>query len=379
MGNLTIHQVLLISQRVAQSHVPLKIMMTPLRTQAGTVKAYMKFVEFLARRVVALQERLGQNTSSVPLELESGSQSMTKREHFRSPSPARKSPSPSRHSSPTRTDSAKKAPVPSRVNKDLDVFSPQSQNSMSLWASLNLSNEEMDDIFTNEEGQNNHQTPLLPPGKCQHNSTDENKSPSKKAKLDMSNLYRPDSDVPSEGGRGKTDGITSDPEKSKAHKPKKAKKSKKKNKKDKKEEKDKKGEGKKDEKDEKKSTSAKKTPEKKKVPEMKMPEKKKMPEKTQARRGSSSGMDLNTPETPKSKKKLVKIHTEKECHTDKWASNSPLVIGYRQCVNISVHNLAEGRNHTDHTDFIRQLMRHATLGINIKYLDDRIKELIQPP
>ena len=52
IGNLTAHQALAISQRVAHSHVPLKIMLAPLRTQAGAVKVYMRFVEFLAGRVI---------------------------------------------------------------------------------------------------------------------------------------------------------------------------------------------------------------------------------------------------------------------------------------------------------------------------------------
>ena len=72
VGNLTAHQALAMSQRVAHSHVPLKIMTVPLHTQAGAVKVYMKFMEFLARRVIALQERLGPGSSMVPLESESG-------------------------------------------------------------------------------------------------------------------------------------------------------------------------------------------------------------------------------------------------------------------------------------------------------------------
>ena len=35
VGNLTVNQVLVMSQWVAHSHVPLKIMTAPLRTQAG--------------------------------------------------------------------------------------------------------------------------------------------------------------------------------------------------------------------------------------------------------------------------------------------------------------------------------------------------------
>ena len=101
VGNLTAHQVLAMNQRVAHSHVPLKIMTAPLRTQAGAVKVYMKFVEFLARRVIALQERLDPGSSRVPLESESGGRSASPR-HECSPSasPTRKSPPPSRHGSP---------------------------------------------------------------------------------------------------------------------------------------------------------------------------------------------------------------------------------------------------------------------------------------
>ena len=101
VGNLTAHQALVMSQRVVHSHVPLKIMTAPLHTQVGTVKVYMKFVEFLARRVIALQERLGPGSSMVLLGSESSGQSASpRREHSHSASPTRKSPPPSRHGSP---------------------------------------------------------------------------------------------------------------------------------------------------------------------------------------------------------------------------------------------------------------------------------------
>ena len=119
------------------------------------------------------------------------------------------------------------------LGMDRSVFSTQSQNSMSLWASLGLSDEDVDDTFTNGEQPDNHQTPLPPPGKCPLDSSDKEESPSKKAKLDTSNLYDASDKSPSQGDGGKTDGAASDQGKSKAHKPKKAKKSKKKkNKKD---------------------------------------------------------------------------------------------------------------------------------------------------
>ena len=78
VGNLTSHRALAMSQRVAQSLVPLKIMMVPLHTQAGAIKIYMKFIEFLAKCVIALQERLGPGLLMVPLELESSGFSTTR-------------------------------------------------------------------------------------------------------------------------------------------------------------------------------------------------------------------------------------------------------------------------------------------------------------
>ena len=108
ISNLSAHRALATSQRVAHSHVPLKIMSAPLRTQAGAVKVYLKFVEFLAGRVIALQERLGPNTTTVPLESEPGQSISPTRRRSSSPSPARKpshppkcgSPVSSKHGSP---------------------------------------------------------------------------------------------------------------------------------------------------------------------------------------------------------------------------------------------------------------------------------------
>ena len=127
----------------------------------------MKFVEFLARWVIALQKRLGPYTPMVPLESEPGAQSISPR-HGRSSSvsPTRKSspppkhgssvpsrhgsPAPSKHGSPLRTDPGKKASTPEGVSKD--VFSPHSQSSIKLWATMDLSDEDVDDTFTDEEG-----------------------------------------------------------------------------------------------------------------------------------------------------------------------------------------------------------------------------------
>ena len=190
---------------MAHSHVPPKIMTAPLRTKAGTIKVYIKFVEFLARQVIALQERLDLGSSMVPLESESGGRSASPRcERSRSALPTHKSPPPSRHGSPIRTDSGKKA--------SKDIFSPHSQSSLKLWATMNLSDEDVDDTFSGEEGQDNRQTPLPCPGKCPRDGSDDEASPSKRTKLDVSNLYGAANDIPSKGDVGKGDGTSDDPE-----------------------------------------------------------------------------------------------------------------------------------------------------------------------
>ena len=98
-----------------------------------------------------------------------------------------------------------------------------------------------------------------------------------------------------------------------------------------------------------------------KTPKTKVPEQK-TPEKT--RRNPSGGENSDVATTPKSRRKP--IWTAKECRQDKWVSDSPLAISYCQRRGIFIHTLPEGRNFDDHTDYIRQLMRHKTLGVNIK-------------
>ena len=57
--NTTTHHTLSLSARVNQSQIPLQIMILPMRTQATTMGAGLKFVEFLSRRVLALDVKLG--------------------------------------------------------------------------------------------------------------------------------------------------------------------------------------------------------------------------------------------------------------------------------------------------------------------------------
>ena len=67
--NATIHHTLVLNQRVNQSQIPLQIMMSSMRTQAATMGAGLKFVEYLSRQVLALDVKLGPATA---VSLESG-------------------------------------------------------------------------------------------------------------------------------------------------------------------------------------------------------------------------------------------------------------------------------------------------------------------
>ena len=65
--NVTTHHALALNQRVNQSQIPLQIMISPMCTQATTMGAGLKFVEFLSKRVLALDVKLGP-ASAVSLE-----------------------------------------------------------------------------------------------------------------------------------------------------------------------------------------------------------------------------------------------------------------------------------------------------------------------
>ena len=67
ISNVTTHHALALNQRVNQSQIPLQIMISPMRTQAATMGIGLKFVEFLSKRVLALDVKLGP-ASSVSLE-----------------------------------------------------------------------------------------------------------------------------------------------------------------------------------------------------------------------------------------------------------------------------------------------------------------------
>ena len=61
--NVMTHHALALNQRVNQPQIPLQIMISPMRTQAATVGTGLKFIEFLSKRVLALDVKLGLATA----------------------------------------------------------------------------------------------------------------------------------------------------------------------------------------------------------------------------------------------------------------------------------------------------------------------------
>ena len=71
VANAITHHALSLIARVNQSQIPLQIMISPMRTQAATMGAGLRFVEYLSRRVLALDVKLGPTNT---VSLESGSE-----------------------------------------------------------------------------------------------------------------------------------------------------------------------------------------------------------------------------------------------------------------------------------------------------------------
>ena len=134
--NATTHHALSLSARVNQLQIPLQIMISPMRTQATTMGAGLKFVEFLSRRVLALDVKLGP-TNTVSLEsggegagVQSASGSRATPIVASTPAPPKKSDSfktPVTTRTPPKTDhtyGAPKAKTPETPSKPKTMLSP---------------------------------------------------------------------------------------------------------------------------------------------------------------------------------------------------------------------------------------------------------------
>ena len=134
--NTTTHHALSLSVRVNQSQIPLQIMISPMQTQATTMGAGLKFVEFLSRWVLALDVKLGP-TNAVSLEsggegsgVQSTSGGRATPIVTSTPAPPKKSDSfkmPVTACTPPKTDhtyGAPKAKTPETPSKPKTMLSP---------------------------------------------------------------------------------------------------------------------------------------------------------------------------------------------------------------------------------------------------------------
>ena len=152
--NATMHHALALNQRVNQWQIPLQIMISPMRTQATTMGTGLKFVEFLSRRVLALDVKLGPATA---VSLESGGEEASvqstsgtgsraipvvasssalsgKRDSSKTPLTA--------HTPPTtdHTHGAPKAKTPDTPSKSKMMFSPKASATLAKFKGMSDNN-----------------------------------------------------------------------------------------------------------------------------------------------------------------------------------------------------------------------------------------------
>ena len=125
--NATTHHALALNQRVNQSQIPLQIMISPMCTQVTTMGAGLKFVEFLSKRVLVLDVKLGPMTA---VSLESGGEGSGVQSALggKTTPIGASTPAP-----PGKSDSFKSPGMPS---KPKTVFSPKASATLAKFKSM---------------------------------------------------------------------------------------------------------------------------------------------------------------------------------------------------------------------------------------------------
>ena len=314
--NATTHHALSLSVRVNQSQIPLQIMISPMRTQAATMGAGLKFVEFLSRRVLALDVKLGPTNAVL---LESGGEGSGivstpgSRTTPAAPStPASKKPDfpkmPATAHTSTKTDhthgtpKAKTPEMPSKPKAPGTPLKPKtpetpSKPRMMLSPTASATLARFKGMSDDDEA----------PRKRRAESTSK-EVPAKKAKVEVeSDSY-------------------SSPTPAKSETPKKAKK-----------------------KTKKKAKSSGES--------------------------SSSSEDERQKKPPKDKAEVIAWANQDR--TSKWKKDIRHIVRYRQQKGLCAKELTGGPNNMRHVDLLTQLLHEGQLGLNITQLDTRIEELAE--
>ena len=148
--NATMHHALVLNQRVNQSQISLQIMMSPMHTQAATMGAGLKFVEYLSRWVLVLDVKLGPVTA---VSLESGGEGSSVQSSSgtggRATPMVASTPAPSgepgssktplsAHTPPTtdHTYGASRAKTPDTPSKPETIFSPKASATLTKFKGM---------------------------------------------------------------------------------------------------------------------------------------------------------------------------------------------------------------------------------------------------
>ena len=332
VANATTHHALSLSVRVNQLQIPLQIMISPMRTQAATMGAGLRFVEYLSRRVLALDVKLGPTNT---VSLESGGEGagvasasgggairaaptpVTKKPDLlkapvtahtakaghthgtpkartlETPTKPKTSVAPSKPRTPVTPSKAKapetsaKPKTPETPSKPKTMLSPIASATLAKFKSLSDDNEA--------------------PRKRRAESTSKD-VPAKKAKVEVeSDSY-------------------SSPTPAKSETPKKAK-------------------------------------------------KKKKGKSSGAGESSSSSEDERRKKPPKDKDDVIAWANRDRA--SRWKKDIGHVVRYRQRKGLNAKELVGGPNNTRHVDLLNQLLREGQLGLNITQLDTRIEEVAE--
>ena len=376
VSNATIHHALAMSHRVNQSQVPLQIMMLPMRTQAGTMGAGLKFIEYLSRRVLALDVKLGPMTT---VSLESGGegpgvQSSTGMGGRATPKvaltpassggPGSSKTSLSAPMPPTATQihSASRAKTPDTPSKPKAMFSPKASAALAKFKGMS----DDDGSSRKRRGKSSSQEVVSKKTKVDDSKktkvddlkktkVDDFKKTivdnSKKAIADYSKKAIADDDSDSYSS------LTphkSEPPKREVKKKKTKKKA---------------------IVDDDSDSYLSPTPHKSEPPKKEV-KKKKTKKKALSSDESSSSSDDERPAPKKSKIDRAEAVTWTNLDgANKWKRDLEHVNRYRQRKGLYAKDLAGGPNNTRHVDLLTQLLGAGQLGLNITHIDTRLDEL----
>ena len=328
--NVTIHHTLAMSHRVNQSQVPLQIMTSPMCTQAATMGAGLKFVEYLSRRVLALDVKLGPVTT---VSLESGGkgsgvQSSTGTGGRATPmvasTPASSGgPGSSKTplSTPTppttaHTHGTSRAKTPDTPSKPKTMFSPKASAALAKFKGMS----DDDRSSRKKRGESSSREVVSKKAKVD-DSKKAKVDDSKKAKVDDSKKAKVDDDSDS----------YSSPTPNKSEPPK-------------------------------KEMKKKKT-------------KKKAPSSDES--SSSSDDERAAPKKSNKSDRAEAVAWTNLDHANKWKRDLAHINRYRQQKGLYAKDLTGGPNNARHVDLLTQLLGERQLGLNITHIDTHLDELAE--